>query len=81
MQELLHSLSLKKGRQGYMAIKIDLEKAYDRVEWSFIRDTLALFNIPPVLSKVIMSYISTSSIEVLFNGGALDSFNPSKGIR
>lgn len=81
MQELLHSLSLKKGRQGYMAIKIDLEKAYDRVEWSLIRDTLALFNIPPVLSKVIMSCISTSSIEVLSNGGALDSFNPSKGIR
>ena len=28
-----------------------------------------------------MSCISTSSIEVLFDGGALESFNPSKGIR
>ncbi|KAL0005366.1 hypothetical protein SO802_012927 [Lithocarpus litseifolius] len=81
VQELLHSLSLKKGKRGFMAVKIDLEKAYDRIEWSFVRDTLALFNIPPGLSKVIMSCISTSSIEVLFNGGALAAFNPSRGIR
>ncbi|XP_075636523.1 uncharacterized protein LOC142608717 [Castanea sativa] len=33
------------------------------------------------LSKVIMNCISTSSIEVLFNGGALEAFNLSRGIR
>lgn len=80
VQELLHSLNLKKGKRGYMAIKIDLEKAYDKIEWSFVRDTLALFNIPPMLSKVITNWIPTSSIKVLFNGGALDSFNPSRVI-
>lgn len=31
-QELIHSLSRKKGNTGYMAIKIDLEKAYDKIE-------------------------------------------------
>ncbi|XP_075645738.1 uncharacterized protein LOC142616864 [Castanea sativa] len=81
VQELLHTLSLKKGKMGYMAVKIDLEKAYDRLEWSFVRDALALFNIPHFLSKVILSCISTATCEVLFNGGALESFNPSKGIR
>ena len=71
-------LSLKKGKVGFMVVKIDFEKAYDRLEWSFVRDTFALFNIPPFLSKVIMSCISISSIGVLFNGGALESFNPSR---
>ena len=45
-QEILHTMNRKKGNVGYMAIKIDLEKTYDRLEWNFVRDTLKLFNIP-----------------------------------
>ena len=36
VQEIIHTISNKKGRVGYMAIKVDLEKAYDKIEWSFI---------------------------------------------
>ena len=64
-----------------MEIKIDLEKAYDRLEWSFIRDTLALFKFPNHLTSLIMSYVSTWSISVLYNGGALEPFLPSRGIK
>ena len=35
-QELLHTISRKRGQMGYMAIKIDLEKAYDRLECHFV---------------------------------------------
>ena len=35
-QKLIHSINKKKGRMGYMAIKVDLKKAYDRLEWNFI---------------------------------------------
>ena len=31
-QELFYALDRKKGKEGYMAIKVDLEKAYDRLE-------------------------------------------------
>lgn len=31
-QEIIHTMSRKKGRHGLMAIKIDLEKAYDHLE-------------------------------------------------
>lgn len=30
----------KKGKEGFMAIKVDLEKTYDRLEWSFIHKVL-----------------------------------------
>ena len=32
-QELLHSLDTKKGKVGFMAVKVDLAKACDRLEW------------------------------------------------
>ena len=35
-QELIYSIDKKKGKVGYMVIKVDLEKAYDKLEWSFI---------------------------------------------
>ncbi|XP_019157950.1 PREDICTED: uncharacterized protein LOC109154673 [Ipomoea nil] len=39
-QELMHSMRVKKGKKGLMAIKIDLEKAYGHLSWNFIIDTL-----------------------------------------
>ena len=74
-------MSMKKGKQGYMAIKIDLEKAYDKLEWHFIWDVLTLNNFPQVTVKLIMGCISGSSISILFNGGKIDPFLPSRGIR
>lgn len=59
VQELVHTMSKMKGRGRFMEIKIDLEKAYDRLEWSFIRDTLALFKFPNHLASLIMSCVST----------------------
>ena len=80
-QELIHTMSLKKGKVGYMGLKIDLEKAYDRLEWHFIKDILNLYKFPTKLVKLIMSCISSSSISVLLNGGKLYSFLPFRGIR
>ena len=81
IQELIHSIGRTKGRKGYMAIKIDLEKAYDKLEWGFILDMLARFNFPSNLLDLIMSCISSMSTSLLFNGGKLESFCPSRGIR
>ena len=80
-QKLFHTLDNKKGRVGFIDVKLDLEKVYDRLEWSFIHRVLQAFNFPPKLTKVIMSYVTTSSISILVNRGALESFEPSKGIR
>ena len=78
-QEIIHTMTLKKGKTGFMAIKIYLEKTYDRLEWHFIRDVLELYKLPPSLIKLIMSCVSSSSISMLFNGGKLEPFHPSMG--
>ena len=81
VQEVIPSLSKKKGKVGYMALKIDLEKAYDKLEWSFIREVLIRANLPAELIDIIMSCISTVSTSILFNGEALELIYPSRGIR
>lgn len=36
-QKLIYSLKGKRGKDGCMVVKINLEKAYDHIEWSFIK--------------------------------------------
>ena len=78
-QELIHSID-KKGKKWYMAIKVDLEKAYDRLKWNFIHKVLQAFHFPDHLIKLIMSCISSRSISILFNGGAIETFSPRDNI-
>ena len=66
---------------GFMAIKVDIVKAYDHLEWSFIRNVLNAFRFPVELIKLIMSCVSSTTISILFNGGKLSSFKPTRGIR
>lgn len=40
VQEMLHTMCKNKGASGYMVIKIDFEKAYDRLRLNFIWSTL-----------------------------------------
>ena len=80
-QELFHSLDRKKGKMGYMEVKLDLERAYDRLEWNFIHKVLQAFHFPPKLIQVIMSCILSTNISILVNGRMLESFEPSRGIR
>ena len=81
VQEIIHTMGKTRGNIGYMALKIDLEKAYDKLEWSLIKGMLSRFNFPDNLIDLILSSVSSVSTSLLLNGGSLDSFQPSRGIR
>ncbi|KAK5772898.1 hypothetical protein PVK06_049200 [Gossypium arboreum] len=63
-QEVIHTMRSQKKRK-WMAIKIDLEKAYDRVRWEFIEASLRAAGIPDYLINVIMPSISNVSMQVM----------------
>lgn len=81
MQEVIDSRRRKIGPKGWMTIKLDLEKAYDRLQWEFIHDTLLKMQLPELLVSIIMTCISSCSLNILWNGLPTESFTPSRGIR
>ena len=81
VQELLNSISKKKGGTGYMVVKIDMDKVYDKLEWSFIREVLTKIKLLQNLLDLIMSCVSSSSSSILFNRGSLEPFLSSRGIK
>lgn len=80
-QELLHTLRSKKGKKWGMIFKIDLEKAYDKISWTFLEDTLHYFNFDISWITLIMNCVCNASTAILWNGEPLPSFNPGRGLR
>ncbi|OMO86377.1 reverse transcriptase [Corchorus capsularis] len=81
VQEALNSAYYSQAKDGWVCIKIDLEKAFDRLEWGFIREMLFFFGFPEPFIALIISCISNPNLSVLINGTTSESFVASRGIR
>ena len=78
---MIHYISQRIGNIILMAAKIDLEKAYDKLEWPFIKYTLQFYHFPDKLVDLIVTCISSSIISILWNGKASSPFKLSCGLR
>lgn len=67
-------------RMGNMMLKQDLEKTFDRLEWSFIRKYFYNLGFLATIVKLIMNFISTSFVSIMINGRPTKFFEPSRGI-
>lgn len=67
-QEVLHSFQSRKGSKADMLIKLDLIKAYDKLKWSFVYDTLQHLSVPEMLIRAIMVCFTSPSFRILWNG-------------
>ena len=64
-----------------MLLKLDLEKAYDRVRWDFLEDTLKAAGLSQAWVGRIMDCVSGPSMSILWNGEKSESFKPARGLR
>ncbi|KAL0885155.1 hypothetical protein Bca101_009137 [Brassica carinata] len=64
-----------------MAVKTDMSKAYDRLEWSFIESVLLRFGFALSLTNLIMQCVSSVTYSFLVNDSVHGRVVPSRGIR
>lgn len=80
--EVFHSLKVRKRQAtSYMAVKTDITKAYDRLEWRFLEKTMKYMGFDAKWIHWIMSCISTVSYSVIINGTPEGHITPQRGIR
>lgn len=80
--ECFHWMKNKtKGKRGVMALKLDMSKTYDRIEWPFVIEVLSSMGFPPVIVKLIERCISMVTYKVLLNGQPSCNFTPERGLR
>jgi hypothetical protein len=70
-QEITHSFQLSSWNQKAFMIKIDLAKAFDRMEWNFILLALARKGLHGHFINLIHTCISTPSFSVIINGSLM----------
>lgn len=82
VQEIIHQLRTRKRKRHFQAIlKVDMQKAYDCVEWDFLRDYLLRLGFHFHWVHLIMQCVSTPSFSIKMNGELLPSFHPTRGLR
>lgn len=74
----MHKAKKKKKRE--VAVKIDLEKAYDNVDWGYLNGCLEDFGFPGKIINLIMFFVSSSSLSIIWNGKRLPKISPSRGL-
>jgi hypothetical protein len=63
------------------AYKLDLSKAYDRVDWGFLEEVMHKMGFSHRWVQWIMLCVTTVRYTVKFNGALLEAFSPTRGLR
>lgn len=70
-----------KNKRRSVALKLDIFKSYDRLEWPFLTNTLLKCDFPSKWIQLIMQYDLIVFYRVIYNGYNTPAIQPQKGLR
>ncbi|CAL2243517.1 unnamed protein product [Prunus armeniaca] len=80
--ETIHAMKCRRGKRvPRCALKLDMAKAYDRVEWNFICKMMEKLGFPDEFIKLVFECISTVSYSLIRHGAVEGNIIPQRGIR
>ncbi|XP_058734150.1 uncharacterized protein LOC131605869 [Vicia villosa] len=80
--EIIHALKRKtSGSIAHLALKIDISKAYDRVDWGFLRGILLCMGFHEKWIHWIMMCVTSVHYSVLVNSDRVGPIIPGRGLR
>lgn len=79
--EVLHAMKTRRsGKKGDMAVKIDISKAYDRVDWGFLHHMMISMGFAPQWVDWIMLCVTSVNYSVLLNQDPVGPILPGRGL-
>lgn len=79
--EIIHYMKRKsKKNVGDVALKIDINKAYDRVDWEFLQQIMIKLRFVAPWVDIIMLYITSISYSVVVNDNMVEPIKPKYGL-
>lgn len=81
LREVLHSFGLLNYKNKEFCLKVDLSKAFDRMDWEFIKSLMPIYNFPPKFAHWIMGCITSAEFSIVLNGKGDGFLRPQSGLR
>ncbi|XP_058746447.1 uncharacterized protein LOC131619359 [Vicia villosa] len=80
--EIIHALKRKaSGNRANLALKIDISKAYDKVDWGFLRGILLRLGFDERWTHWLMMCVTSVHYSVLVNSDRVGPIFPGRGLR
>jgi hypothetical protein len=79
--ECLHTIKRQQSKTPFFALKIDMMKAYDRVEWVYLRRVLQKLGFHESWISSVMRCVSSVQYAIRIDGELAETFYPTGVLR